>query len=79
MKQSLEQDELVRVVLVCAMLGQDSALMAPWASQESSTAAMSILTSMAQALKCSLEGTNLILTFWPLYALPFKQDEHCGK
>lgn len=76
MEQSLEQDELVRVVLVCALLGRDSTLMAPWASPESSTAVMSILTSIAQALRCSLEGTDLFLH---LYALPSKQDEHCGK
>ena len=78
MEQSLDQDELVGVVLVCALLGQDSALKAPWGSQESSTAAMGILTSMAQALKCSLEGTDLC-NFMSLYALPSKQDEHCGK
>ena len=46
--QSLDKEEFVQIILTCALHGQDTALDAPWASEEGAAAAMSILISMAQ-------------------------------
>ena len=56
---SMDKQELIKLVLVCALHGHDHALDAPWATQEGSTIALDILSSLAQALGCANEGMTL--------------------
>ena len=55
----MDKQELIRLVLVCALHGHDCALDAPWASSESSTMSLGILSCLAEALKCTNTGTTL--------------------
>ena len=57
-------------MLVCALHSQDTALDAPWASEESSAAAMGILTELAHSMRCTDAGTCLCQTLswlWCMY------------
>ena len=49
-------------MLVCALHSQDPALDAPWALEESSAAAMSILTELAHSMGCTDAGDFLCQT-----------------
>jgi len=56
---TIDKQDLVKIVLTCALHGQDCDLNAPWASQEGSATATSILSSMAKALKSSTRGAYI--------------------
>ena len=56
---TIDKQDLVRIVLTCALHGQDCDLDAPWASQEGSATATSILSSIAKALYSSRRGRTV--------------------
>ncbi len=55
----MDKQELIKLVLVCALHGHDPALDAPWASNEGSTASLGILSCLAEALGCVKKGMAL--------------------
>ncbi len=77
----MDKQDLIRLVLVCALHGHDAALDAPWASGEGSTASLAILSCLADALGCANKGMTLthsshfiLVRHW----LVFQCSERCG-
>ena len=70
---SMHKQELIGLVLVCALHGHDPDLDAPWASQESSAQSMSILSRLAHAAECADAGMTRAHTGPPLG----KHPSHC--
>lgn len=56
---TMDNQDLIMIVLTCALHGQDCDLNAPWASQEGSAIATSILSSIAKALGSSSRGATI--------------------
>ena len=55
----LDKQELINLVLMCALHGHDPAIDAPWASPEGSTVSLGILSCLAQALWPTSKGMTL--------------------
>ena len=57
--ERIDKEQVVKIMLVCALHSQDTALDAPWASGESSAAAMSVLIELAHSMECPDAGAFL--------------------
>lgn len=55
----MDKQDLIKLVLMCALHSRDPALDAPWASQEGSTVSLGLLSCLAQALGSASTGMTL--------------------